>query len=394
MLVVLLVVPAAYGLALATRLSGAIGRTPITALSPHGGGPFNVLVIGSDSREGLTDEDLLEIGTNAVDGERTDSIFILSVSGSRAAILAFPRDLWVSRCDGSNGRINAALVIGGADCLIDTVEQTSGIPVHGYMAVSFGGFRDIVDSVGGVDICVEKPLNDPFANVNLEAGCQVLDGTQALGYVRTRKLDNDFERIRRQQQFLGALAGKLAVPATVLNPSRAFEVTGAVGAALTADDGLGLTDLLRIANGARGLASGASVTATVPGTGARIGGAAVLEIDQAAAEPLFASFRDGSVFAQATAGLSPADVQVRVLNGAGVGGLAGSTRDALTGLGYDVVGIGDADGTPTTQIQYAPDQLEAAEMLARNLPVAVQLVESGTDAVLVLVLGQDLASGL
>lgn len=394
LLVLVLGLPLVYGLALAGRLSSSIQRTEVAALDGSDG-PMHVLVIGSDSREGLSPEEQEELGTGSAEGERTDSIFVLSVRGSRAGILAFPRDLYVPRCDGSTGRINAALQIGGVDCLVDTVEGISGLGLDHYMAVSFGGFRDIVDAVGGVDVCVDKDLVDPFAGIHILAGCQTLTGRQALGFVRTRKLDNDLERIKRQQQFLGALASKVATPTTVLDPTTAWPLTGAVGEALTADRDFGLLDLGRLALGARGMANGSAITATVPATPANIGGAAVLQIDEAAAAPLFASFRDGSVLGSADTEVSPASTQVRVLNGAGVAGLAGATRDALTERGYDVVGIGDADeNRETTLIRYPAGMQPNAELLQRELPVSATLEQSDSVDVVTLVLGTDLSSGL
>ena len=394
LLVLVLGVPLVYGTVLAGRLSSAIARTPVTALD-GGGGPMQILVIGSDSRQGLTEQEMLELGTGTVEGERTDSIFVLSVQGGRAGILAFPRDLYVPRCDGSTGRINAALQLGGLDCLVDTVEGISGIGLDHAMTVSFGGFRDIVDAVGGVDVCLDKDLKDPFAGINLSAGCQTLTGPEALGFVRTRKLDSDLERIKRQQQFLGALAQKVATPATVLNPPRAWELTGAIGQALTADEGLGLLDLGRLGLGARGLAAGAAVTATVPATPATIGGAAVLKIDEAAAAPLFASFRDGSALRQADPDVTAASTRVRVLNGAGVTGLAGRTAQALEDRGYDVVGVGDADApVDATVIRTPPGQRANAELLQRELPVSASMEQVSSGDALTLVLGADLSEGL
>ena len=394
LLVVLVGLPLVYGGVLAARVSTAIGRTEVTTLDGSGG-PMQILVIGSDSREGLTEQEMLELGTGAVEGERTDSIFVLSVSGSHAGILAFPRDLYVPRCDGSTGRINAALAIGGLDCLVDTIEEISGIGLDHAMTVSFAGFRDIVDAVGGVDVCLDKDLKDPFAGINLSAGCQTLSGNQALGFVRTRKLDSDLERIKRQQQFLGALARKVATPASVLNPPRAWQLSGAIGEALTADGGLGLMDLGRLGLGGRGLASGAAVTATVPATPATIGGAAVLQIDEDAAAPLFASFRDGSALRQADPDVTPESTRVRVLNGAGVTGLAGRTADALEERGYDVVGVGDADApSDATVIRTPPGQQANAELLQRELPVSASIEQVSSGDALTLVLGSDLSDGL
>ena len=388
----LVVLPLAYGLALATRVSSSIQRVDVAALS-GGSGPLHVLVIGSDSREGLSEQDQTELTTGYVEGERTDSIFLLTVHRGRTGLLAFPRDLYVKRCDGTEGRINAALGLGGPDCLVQTVSDLSGIPIDHYVAVSFGGFRQIVDSVGGVDLCLEKPLNDPFAGVDLPAGCQTLSGPQALGYVRTRKLDNDLERIKRQQRFLGALADRIATPSTVLWPPRAWELSGAVANALTADQELGLWNLARVGIGLRSLAGGNAVSATVPANGASIGGAAVLVPDMDAAGPMFASFRDGSALA-AAGSMARADVQVSVLNGAGVGGLAGQTADSLKTLGYQVAGVGDAEPRDTTVILHPPGGREGAELLARDLPVEAALEERADVTVVTLVLGADLAGGM
>lgn len=391
-LVVVLVLPLVYGLVMATRVSTSIQRVEVTNLA-GGSGPLHVLVIGSDSREGLSEQDQTELTTGYVEGERTDSIFLLTVHGGRTGLLAFPRDLYVTRCDGTQGRINAALGLGGPDCLVKTVSDLSGIPIDHYIAVSFGGFRQIVDSVGGVDLCLEKPLNDPFAGVDLPAGCQTLSGPQALGFVRTRKLDNDLERIKRQQRFIGALADKIATPATVLWPPRAWELSGAVANALTADQQLGLWNLMRVGVGMRGMAAGDVVSATVPANGANVGGAAVLVPDMDAAGPLFTSFRDGSAL-DAAGSVARADVSVRVLNGAGVGGLAGTTADGLRSLGYQVSGVGDADGRGQTIIQYPAGAKAAAEVLARDLPVDPALEERGDVDVVTLILGTDMSEGL
>ena len=392
-LLLLLVLPVAYGTALTLRLSSAIARSEVSTLSTEGSGPMHVLVTGSDSRADLSEEEQAELTTGSVAGERTDTIFVLTVSGTRAAILAFPRDLYVTRCDGSQGRINAALSIGGADCLVDTVEALSGLPLHHYMAVSFGGFHDIVEAAGGVRICVEQPIDDPKAGITLDEGCQVLDGAQGLGYVRTRQLDNDLQRIKRQQKFLGALASRLMKPAVVLNPPRAFSTVHAVGSALTADEGLGLVDLVELGLGARGLANGNAVTETVPSTPATIGGAAVLQVEEAGAQQLFTAFRTGEILDRATDGPTRASTQVHVLNGAGVAGLAGSTSDVLAERGYDVVGVGNAEATATTRIRYPAGQRANAELLAGDLPVEPTLEETDVGEV-TLVLGDDLASGL
>lgn len=397
------VVLAAYGAALAWHLTSSIERIDVPGRSDRTGSRVNVAVVGSDSRANLTPEQRTQLTTGNAEGARTDSIMVLSVAGSRPSLTSFPRDLWVTRCDGSQGRINATLGIDGPGCLVDTVESLGDLPVHHYIDVDFGGFQELVDAVGGVEICVEKPLDDPLAGIDLQPGCQVMDGTTALGYVRTRKLDNDLERIRRQQQFIAALASAVATPETLANPVRAWRTTGAVGAALRADMDLGIVALARLGFGARAMASGDLDTATVPGTPARINGAAVLEPDLVAAEEVFEPLRQDTGGVDAGPEEEPIElpsrdqVAVTVLNGGSLTGGARATADALAGLGYVITEVGNAEATATTTIVVGPDGQATAQRLTADLPVTATIDDSGevdgrtvggTQAVLVL--GSDL----
>lgn len=292
--VVLAAAVAGTAAALALYASTQINRIDVDGLG-QAAGQMNVLVIGNDSREGLSDEELQALGTEAVDGDRTDTIFLLSVSGGRAAMLSFPRDLFVTRCDGSRGRINVAYALGGPTCMAQTVTQLSGIPVTHYAEVNFLGFISLVDAVGGVSMYFDEPFVDRPAGVDLPAGCQRLDGAEAIGYVRARTVDDDLGRIARQQRFLGELADEILRPSTLVNPVRLFRTAGAAGRAVTASRNLGTVDLLRLARAGRGFAGAGLATYTVPASPDSIGGAAVLVPDEAAADALFAQFRDGSI---------------------------------------------------------------------------------------------------
>lgn len=293
-LLVLVLAVLATGTALALYTSSQIKREAVGGLRAASG-QMNVLIVGNDSREGLTDEQLQQLGTEGVAGDRTDTVFLLSVSGGRAALLSFPRDLYVQRCDGSRGRINSAYGLGGPTCLVETVSGLSGIPVSHYAEVNFLGFMNIVDAVGGVTVYFEEPFVDRPAGVDLPAGCQRLDGRQAIGYVRARTVDSDLGRIARQQRFIAELADEVLSVSTVVNVPRLFATAGAAGRSLTASDNLSVLDLLRLARAGRGFAGAGLATYTVPGSPSHIGGAAVLVPDESAAGSIFASFRDGSV---------------------------------------------------------------------------------------------------
>ncbi len=387
--VVLVAVIVLTGLGAALNATANMGRTAVGALA-SASSPMHVLVVGSDSRAGLTEEQQRELTTGDVGGERTDTIFLMTISGGKVAMLAFPRDLFVERCDGSQGRINAAMGIGGPTCLVQTVQNLSGIPISHFMQVNFLGFRDIVDAVGGVEMCLDKAIKDDFAGVDLAAGCQTLSGRQALGYVRVRKIDNDLERIKRQQRFLKALAQKAMSPSTVLNPPRLYQVSGSIGSALTTDEGFGPIDLARLGVGGRGLARGASITETVPTQGANVGGAAVLRPIQDQAQQVFDAFRTGSILDRATGGPAPSEITVDVLNGAGTSGLAGRTAEALRGAGFQVGRVADApEQVAATVVRHPPGQREAAEVLAKALPIQPRTEEAAEVSRVTLLLGPD-----
>lgn len=293
---ILVAATAAYGLVLAAYASLSMERSEVSGLS-RAGLRLNVLVVGNDSREGLTPEELEALGTEQVAGNRPDTVLLLALRGGRAAMLSFPRDLLVTHCDGQRGRLNASYATGGPSCLVQTVTETSGIPVTHYVEVNFLGFIDLVDALGGVELFLDEPITDQAAGVDLPAGCVELDGREAIGFVRARHGSSDLDRVARQQRFLGEIADELMAPTTLLNPVRLFRVAGASGRAVTADEGLGTFDLLRIARGARGFAGGGVATHTVPASPSRVGGASVLVPDEGAAEDLYTRFRDGAVLA-------------------------------------------------------------------------------------------------
>lgn len=380
-LLVLVVAGAAGLLVLATS---QMNRVPVDGLGAPP--PMNVLLVGSDSREGLTKAQRRALGTGDTQGARTDTILLLQVSGGQVAMLSFPRDLMVERCDGTSGRINVAYAQ-SRSCLAQTVTKASGIPVTHFLEVNFLGFRDIVRAVGGVEICLGKPIKDRDAHINLPAGCQRLTGKQALGYVRVRKIDDDMRRIGRQQQFLKELAAEVARPSTVLNPVRMVRTTSAVARSLTVDEGFGALDLARLGLASRDIASGDYPSLAVPAQPATVGGASVL-VPAPEAEQIYAPFRNGTAPEQERK-VDPGDVTVNVRNGAGVAGLAATAADALEAAGFQVGAVGNAPHVARTVIRYRQGHEAEARALAQRLPnnVPVEQVDSGGPVVLFL--GED-----
>ncbi|MFJ6833364.1 LCP family protein [Streptomyces sp. NPDC091209] len=220
----------------------------------------NILLIGSDSRAGSGNKKYgRDSGT-----ERSDTTILLHLSANRhsATAMSLPRDLMVDvpgcrRPDGTRtepmfAMFNYAFQVGGSACTIRTVEKLTNIRVDHHMVVDFHGFKDMVDAVDGVEVCLRKPIDDKAAKLRLPAGRVVLNGEQALGYVRARKSignGSDTDRMDRQQKFLGALVNKVRSDDVLLNPAKLYPVLDAATSSLTTDPGLaslrGLYDLVR-----------------------------------------------------------------------------------------------------------------------------------------------------
>jgi LCP family protein required for cell wall assembly len=220
---------------------------------PVAGAGTNWLIAGSDSRQGLTRRQELQLATgklSAISGERSDTIMLLHIpsNGGRPVLVSIPRDSYVHIPGVGYSKINAAFDLGGPKLLAETVQNATGLYINHYMGIGFGGFVHVVDDVGGVRMCLPGPMVDPKAGLNLKAGCQTLDGDQALGYVRTRNFAlSDLQREQDQRLFLKALLSKMTSTGTLLNPFASVPAATGTASALTVSDGTNLTDLLHAA---------------------------------------------------------------------------------------------------------------------------------------------------
>jgi LCP family protein required for cell wall assembly len=225
------------------------------------------LLVGSDSREGLTKAERKKLGTGSAEGQRTDTIMLLYVPPSgQAALVSLPRDSFVDIPGHGQNKINAAFAFGGAPLLERTVEQSTGLRVDGYLEIGFGGFVNVIDALGGIQMCPPKAIKDADSHLDLKKGCQELDGTTALGYVRMRKADprGDLGRVERQREMLAAVAQKAASPATVLNPVRYWRLCTASAQSVRLDEDTSLWQVGTLALGMRSVAGGDGLTLTVP----------------------------------------------------------------------------------------------------------------------------------
>ena len=193
------------------------------------------LLVGSDSRAGLSKAEQKRLGTGSTGGQRTDTIMIVYVPpGGKPALISVPRDSYVDIPKSGKNKINAAYAFGGPQLLVQTVEQNTGLRMDGYMEIGFGGFVGIIDSLGGIRMCLPNAIKDRDSHIDLRKGCQTLTGTEALGYVRMRKADprGDLGRVERQREMLAAVAKKAASPSTVLNPVRYWKFNMAMADAI------------------------------------------------------------------------------------------------------------------------------------------------------------------
>ncbi|MDF2966279.1 MAG: transcriptional regulator [Nocardioidaceae bacterium] len=222
------------------------------------------LIVGSDSRAGLSAEERADLATGNAEGGRTDTIMILHTGDGPTTLVSVPRDSPVEIPGVGGSKINSAFSSGGAPLLVETVEQNTGIRVDGYVQIGLGGFVDVVDALGGVEICPEEAVQDRKAGLDIAAGCQEADGTTALGFARTRAFASaDLQRVQNQRQVVSAIADKAASPWTVLNPWRYYRLASAGAGALVIGEEMGPIDLARFA-WAMGGVSGGGKTCTVP----------------------------------------------------------------------------------------------------------------------------------
>ncbi len=294
-LVVLILIgyPTALGV-VAWRSLGRIAALPADTASTPG---RTYLVVGSDSRQGLTEAERKDLHTGTAAGSRTDSIMLLHVpaNGGPTVLVSFPRDSYVKIPGHGSNKINAAFSFGGAKLLAETIEQATGIQIDDYAEIGFGGFAAIVDSIGGVQICPKRDMDDPKAGINLKKGCQQADGPKALGYARARYSDprGDFGRVERQREVLAAIVTKGTKFGTLINPGRSFGLASAGAGTLTVDEQMGPFALAQFVRGMRTVSSGDGLSLTVPvsGTGTRSGAGSVVLWDEPKAAIVFSALK-------------------------------------------------------------------------------------------------------
>ncbi|MFJ6725581.1 LCP family protein [Streptomyces sp. NPDC091281] len=249
---------------------------------PEQGDGTNFLIVGSDSREGMSAEEKKNLHTGSAEGKRTDSMMILHTGSNGDTLVSLPRDSDVEipsfvgsesgktyKGTGRHTKLNAAYAEDGPELLVRTVEFNTGLRIDHYVEIGFAGFANIVDSVGGVEIDIPQDIKDTKSGADLKKGKQTLNGEEALAFVRTRYAlaGSDLDRTKNQQKFLAALANQVATPSTVLNPFKLYPTMSAGLDTLIVDKDMGLYDLGKMFFAMKGVNGGDGKSMNMPISG-------------------------------------------------------------------------------------------------------------------------------
>lgn len=381
------------------------------------GAPFDILMVGSDSRQFVDNgQQAKQFGSgSSVTGQRSDVIIIARFvpATHQVLMLSIPRDTMVDipgNTPGASGenRINAAFDH-GPSLLVETIQKDFGIPINHYVEVNFQGFSGIVDALGGIYLDFSTPVKDKMSGLDItKKGCQRLDGAQALSLVRSRdeyylasngtwSYDGmgDWSRIRRQDAFFRAVLDRAHSGFT--NPVTLNSFLGATVHDVTIDDSLSESALFDLATQFHGVGQNSLSTEVLPTKPEVLNGSDVLQPAQPYDSQMIAKFLafGTSTGAGKAPSVSPSQVDVKVLNGNGNAGAAGSAAGQLHGLGFHVSGTGDASSFNygANEIEYGPSGQAAASLLRSRLAGGATLVQQsglGGDS-LVLIVGSSYA---
>ena len=385
------------------------------------GSAMNLLLVGSDSRARLTPEQAKELNTGTVAGQNTDTMMLVHVpaDGSAASFVSFPRDSYVEIPGFGMNKLNAAYALGyqnaaagatektekqkkaeGAQLLIKTISKLSGVQIDHYAEVDLLGFFKLSNVVGGVEVNLCQPAKEPLSGIDLPAGEQTIKGEQALAFVRQRHglLRGDYDRIVRQQTFIGAMIRKMLDQDVLLDLGKQRTLVTAAADALTVDQSL---DLMSMAQHMQSVRPDDIDFQTIPIAAEErdpeLGYIARLPDETT----MRAFFRDLTADPEPEADPSKAaeketversTVTVDVYNGSGVGGLAASATADLTTKGFVKGATGNADSSDytETEIRHAPGEEALANTVLEAIPGAsVAEAEDVPAGTVHLVIGAD-----
>ncbi|WP_405972380.1 LCP family protein [Streptomyces sp. NBC_00988] len=418
---VVVLASAGIGHAVVTSLDADIARVdPFKDMKnrPRAGHGMNVLLVGTDGRDKITEQERRQYHLGGAPCHCTDTIMIVHISEDRerASVVSLPRDSYAEtppHVDQTTGehhgphpiKLNAAYAEGGPNLTVQTVESMTHVKIDHYLEVDFTSFMKTVDVLGGVKICTAEPLKDSYTGLDLPAGSHTLMGGQALQYVRSRHVDgaSDLGRMKRQQRFLAALIDQATSSGVLLNPLKFRDVTRAVLGSVRADKGFGTDELLDLGRAMRTFSPSSSEFTTVPigQMGYVVKGiGSTLKWDEPKAAKLFQALRDDKPLtvhkaAHANAvkvDVAPQQIQVQVENGTATGGLGKRVDAALAATGFRTSHqpTSAADhAVRRTVVAYDPRWDRSAKSLAAALPGSELRAVKGQGPVLKVIAGRD-----
>jgi LCP family protein required for cell wall assembly len=368
-----------------------------TGGAPDRGGAENFLVLGSDSRAGATAAELREAHTTQDGGgTNTDVMMVVHIApGDRDVdFVSIPRDSWVNLPGHGPNKLNAAYALGGPSLLIKEIERLTGVHIDHFVMVNFFGFIDISDAVGGVRICVPTAEHDPYSGIDLTAGYHTISGPEALAFVRQRHglPLGDLDRIRRQQEFIGAVIRKVETAGVLLDPFRLNDLLNAVTHSLTTDQGFSLADLRKLALAMHDIAPSRVKFLTYPVITESYypqgpDGTDAVELNVPAGKAIFANILDNEApTGQSRVHLTVPPAQIPVEVAAARQPLAAATAASLSAIGFSPVSTATAQTAARTIIRFGTGQGRAADTLLAALPGAVLRHDAALGSTLEVVL--------
>jgi LCP family protein required for cell wall assembly len=373
--------------------------------------PLNILLMGSDTRQGQGHG----FGNaSLLGGARSDTTMLVHLPADRksALVVSIPRDSMVQipACktgDGSTypahlGMFNEAFSLGGPGCTMHTVESLTGIYIDHFMVVDFRGFQSMVDALGGIQVCLPTAIDDPKSHLNLPAGISTVHGTEALAYVRARYIGNgsDISRITRQQAFLSSVVNKVRSAGTLLNPIKLYKFLDAATKSLTTDPSLAHLSALRdLADQVRSIPPSKITFMTTPWMVDPSDPNRVVW-DTAKTNPLWKAIKTDAAYPppapkptimdQRPLTTAPSDIAVEVLNGSGQSFAATRAAAKLRAQGYQVYSVGDAATSDyvSTVVQYSRGMEDAARTLAASIPGSSRVLVDGLGTTVQVVVGK------
>lgn len=392
---------------------------------PGGGvvGDLNILLVGSDSRAGLTPQQQQQLHVGHDVGQRSDTMILLHIprGGGRAVLVSLPRDSYVeipahkdaqgNPVPAQMNKLNTAYSFGGAPLTVQTVEANTNVHIDHYIEINFLGFVNIVNALGGVTVCTPTPIHDPVrydastggyvgSGLELPAGRSTLDGTRALEYVRAREFDPtaDLGRIQRQQKFMAAMIQKAESLGVLLDLPKLYSLVGAVGKSLTTDQDFGVKQIKDLAVNLRSLSPKNVQFLRVPLKPGSFNTAAgnVVEWDPTQSKKLFHALTEDTPIGNQKQGkvptvtFPPSQVSVTVLNATSTNGFAAKVAADLQARGFQIAKTANAPAgadPAAVVIHYGPGREDSARTLAASVPGAKLQLDPAFGSGLELIVG-------